>query len=527
MAAVLLVPPLRAAPSGRGDRSDRRTGTVLSGGRPVRQTGTAPSGGRLVLIQIDGLSLPQARRAMDEGRMPFLAKLERERGYVLRTLYSGLPASTAAMQAELFYGVKTAVPAYSFKTRADTAVKMTDWEAARRVEKALAKRGKPLLKGGSVYSSIYTGGAAESYFCAMSVRRGLDKPVFFARWLFGFLLRRPWEAAQVLARTFWEFVPGTLAVADGFFKGYEVGQEAYFIFKRVACVWLKEISTLGARRDMARGVPVIYVNFVGYDEAAHRRGPSTIYARRFLKGIDRKIKTLYSAAEKRGYEVWVLSDHGQEDAVPYVQVRREPFPEAVRDAVQPHLRREEEGAPPPELFFIDMKEWTINFFGFGHLMLKEADLWVISMGPLAHVYLPEGLSAAAVDALARDVVRKTGAPMALTTDGPGKALVYLADGRYVMPEDAEAVLGAHPFREEAARDLVALAHHPDAGRLVLCGWHGGTPLTLALEHGAHGGVGPNETSAFTLLPASVRLDGERGYHRPLDLRRAVFRFLES
>jgi hypothetical protein len=38
-------------------------------------------------------------------------------GYGLHTLYSGLPSSTPSVQAELFYGVKGAVPAFSFTDR--------------------------------------------------------------------------------------------------------------------------------------------------------------------------------------------------------------------------------------------------------------------------------------------------------------------------------------------------------------------------------------------------------------------------
>lgn len=496
---------------------------------PVPRLGAEepPAGGRLLLIQVDGLSMLQARRAMDEGRMPFLKKLESERGYRMRTMYTGMPSSTAAIQAELFYGVKTAVPAYGFKAHADDElVTMTSWQAAKDVEERLARDGAPLLKGGSVYSSIYTGGAAESYFCAMSARRGWDKPAFFARWMLRLLFYRPFGSLVVLARTFWEVVPAVGGVAEGVLRGYEFGQECYFIFKRVACVWLKEISALGARRDMAKGVPVVYVNFVGYDEASHRRGPSQIYARRFLKGIDRKIKSLHKWAEKRGYEVWVFSDHGQEDSVPYVKVHGRPLPAAVHELVRPYLPEAEGNLL--EFLSIDMKEWTINYFGFGDSTLKDADLWIISMGPLAHVYLPPGMSAAQVHALARDLIEKAGVSLVFSADGAGQALVYKPEGRFVLPLAADEVFGAHPFKRDLVDDVIALVRHPDAGRLIISGWGGSPPMTLALEHGAHGSVGPNETAAFTLLPGSVDIrSGTRGgdYLRPLDLRRAVLKKL--
>ncbi len=67
----------------------------------------------LVMIQVDGLAFNQLTRALRKRRMPFLRKLIRKRGYQLHTMYSGLPSSTPAVQAEIFYGIRCAVPAWS------------------------------------------------------------------------------------------------------------------------------------------------------------------------------------------------------------------------------------------------------------------------------------------------------------------------------------------------------------------------------------------------------------------------------
>ena len=76
----------------------------------------------LVLIQIDGLSLRQFNRALQKGHLPFLKSLMHREGYVMHLHYSGLPSNTPAVQAELFYGVKGAVPAFSFMDRASGKV---------------------------------------------------------------------------------------------------------------------------------------------------------------------------------------------------------------------------------------------------------------------------------------------------------------------------------------------------------------------------------------------------------------------
>jgi len=68
----------------------------------------------IVMIQVDGLSYNQLKQALKKKKMPFVRHLLKKEHYQLHHLYSGLPSSTPAVQAELFYGVKGAVPAFSF-----------------------------------------------------------------------------------------------------------------------------------------------------------------------------------------------------------------------------------------------------------------------------------------------------------------------------------------------------------------------------------------------------------------------------
>jgi len=128
----------------------------------------------LVMIQIDGLSQQQFERALERGEMPFLRRLLKREHYRVHAHYSGLPSTTPAVQAELFYGVAAAVPAFSYRDRESSAtVRMYEPEAASQVEARLAAAGgEALLGGGSAYSNTYTGGAAESHFCASAMGWG-------------------------------------------------------------------------------------------------------------------------------------------------------------------------------------------------------------------------------------------------------------------------------------------------------------------------------------------------------------------
>lgn len=80
---------------------------------------------------------------------------------------------------------------------------------------------------------------------------------------------------------------------------------------------------------------------------------------------------------------------------------------------------------------------------------------------------------------------------------------------------------------DALYDLIALAHHPDAGSLILFGWRSGSKrITFPSEHGAHAGFAPTETHAFALLPQDAPLPARaQRYLRPSDLKGAALHVL--
>ena len=60
--------------------------------------------------------------------------------------------------------------------------------------------------------------------------------------------------------------------------------EGVFPLVRVATnVVFREIATQGCLLDIYRGVPFVYLNYSGYDEVAHHRGPNSTYAKLMLR----------------------------------------------------------------------------------------------------------------------------------------------------------------------------------------------------------------------------------------------------
>src|SRR3954463_2625511 len=198
-----------------------------AGRRPRTASGTGEQPG-LLLIQIDGLARTQLERAIAARRMPFLRRLLRREGGRLHDFYPGLPSTTAAVQGELYYGVRAAVPAFSFYDRAKRrhgVMCSPDW--AKDAESGCAAQAEGLLSGGSSWSNIYTGGAAqeESHFCAASL--GLDDMWRTGKIgnIFMFILLHPFSTIMLVLLLTLELLLAAWDLLIGLFRGEKVVQE--------------------------------------------------------------------------------------------------------------------------------------------------------------------------------------------------------------------------------------------------------------------------------------------------------------
>lgn len=453
----------------------------------------------LVMVQIDGLSLTQFQRAIEDGHLPFLKSLLNKERYVRYPFCSGLPSNTPAVQGELFYGIKTCVPAFNFVDRTSgKPVKMFDTAYVAALEEHLKTQGHGLLAGGSAYSNIFTGGASEAHCCWAKIGwRGVwhaINPLIFP-FLFIFYI-------DIFVRTFFllivEVIIAVFECIRGTLKGRVFLKELESVYLRVlVCVSLREFITVGASMDIMRGLPVIHLNFLGYDEQAHARGPSSKFAHWSLKGIDDAIKRIDRVIKRsphRDYDLWVYSDHGQEKTEPYL----------IR-----HGCTLEEGVKK---------------------VFKGLEVVVTAMGPMGHIYAQQKLNKHDMDSLAQGLVREAHIPLVITRRGDNKISAWTQRGQFILPDESDEVFGGdHPFLSEVTKDILRACHHPDAGDFIILGWcQGEVPISFALEYGAHAGATIEETRAFALLPSDVYIEPDgNDYLRPIDLRKAVQNFLSQ
>ena len=429
------------------------------------------------MIQIDGLSLTQFQRALQKGHLPFLNSLLQKERYATHPFYSGLPSNTPAVQGEIFYGVKTCVPAFSFVDhKTGKSIKMSDTNYVTSLEAELKKQGCGLLAGGSSYSNIFAGGAKEAHCCWgnlgwSGVFHAINPLVFpFLMILYIDIFIRTFFllVIEVLIASF-ECIRGTL-------KGRSFMRELELIWLRVLiCISLREFVTAGASMDIRRGLPIIHLNFFGYDEQAHCRGPSSRFAHWSLQGVDDAIRRIERAIKQspyREYDLWIYSDHGQDKTVPYLIKNGCTLEEAVKK------------------IFIDPQAL------------------VTAMGPMGHVYAQKELKRSEIDFFAQKLVDEAKIPLVITCLGNNKACAWTKRGQFILPQESSQVFGEdHPFLSEVTEDILRACYHPDAGDFVILGWcKGETAISFAFEHGAHAGAGREETKGFALLPLDVNIE---------------------
>ena len=510
----------------------------------IRHLGLTPVEGHseepgLLLIQIDGLARRQLEAAIAKGTMPFLKRLRDHGHYAMHTFYPGMPSTTPSVQGELYYGVRAGVPSFSFLHRESKRIALMfrpEW--AKKIEAGFQEKAEGLLKGGSSWSNIYSGGAApeETHFCGSSIGFGDMWRTGKIRNIFVFILFHIPSALKIAGLLLVELAISIPQAVRGVFRGQWLSRELGMVMSRTFIgVGLRELITIGGQIDVTRGLPAVHVNFLGYDELAHRRGPGSVFAHWSLNGIDRAIKNLYRAAHRsprRDYHVWIFSDHGQERARSFATEFPGGVEKIIADCLELARTRDPawqahapEGVHAPEFLRNPRAERELARALAAEVLTENATkpFSVVAPGPVGHVYFTAPMDDAQKRALSRCLVNHGKIPGVLHRDVAGRVTWFHEKGETAVPEDAHQLLSGHPepLRAKIALDLVTFCENANAGDLILLGWGANGAWTFAAERGAHAGPGLDETQGFLLVPPGTRLPAHStDFVRPADVRAA-------
>ncbi len=515
--------------------------------RAVRRLrlGQAPSlgGRRFLIVQIDGLSRAVLEQGLAEGRMPFLRRLLTRHGYRMEPMTVGLPTSTPAFQLSAMYGVRPDIPGFHYHDkRRRSDVYFPRGGDAAWVEQTQAAGRRGILAGGSAYGCVFTGGAVNNLWSFAVLKRPTARGVLRA---FSAVVVLAWIMVKATALTLFELSRAVLRfIAD------PVGESRrgwkWLAIKIGVSVWVRQLFTLAAARDVYAGVPAIYVNYIDYDVFAHAYGPRHRRALRALRGVDRSIHQLWRTVRRvseHRYDFYVLSDHGQLHCIPYVELQGRRLDRVLIDELlapagaevvspaAPHGRRLAGGikalrrAQAPGMWqrFLNYLEQD-----FPRLMgeLPEAHerngVRVIAAGPNAFVYFlesPDALGLEWIDqrwpGLADDVSRSRGIGFVLarSTVGP---ICIVRGKRFRLDRDEAGPFSARPDRALVlayVRDLMAM---PSAGDLVIYGHDASDGnISYVPETGAHAGASSDELYTFVVCGRGITLPTPIGH--PVEL----------
>jgi type I phosphodiesterase/nucleotide pyrophosphatase len=494
---------------------------------------------RLLIVQIDGLSRSVLAQGLAEGHMPFLRRRLDRGEWRLRPMVVGMPTSTPAFQMAAMYGVRPDIPGFHFhdKRRREDVYFPRAGDAALVEERQAAGR-RGIVNGGSSYGCVFTGGAADNLFNFAMIKRPTGTGM--VRAISNFVVLA-WVLVKALALTAVELGRALLRLLADPVGEWHRGFKSLAI-KVAISVWVRQLFNLAASRDIYRGVPAIYVNYLDYDVFSHAYGPRHRRALRALRRVDRSLRQLWRVSRRvpeHRYDMYVLSDHGQAHCTPFENLpgRRRiermlfedvftdptvrevtPARPAGRHRLASGIKAYRSGRAPGvfQRFFNYLEDdfpWVLG-------ELKEArerdNVRVIAAGPNAFVYFvdtPEPLTIQQIEdrwpALGETLSRCRGIGYVLArgNDGPvcfwrGKRYRLSASdpGPFAARDDAAAVVSG-------IGDLMAM---PSAGDLVLYGIDAAEGnVSFIAEIGAHAGPSQDELHTFVIgatqapLPESI------------------------
>jgi hypothetical protein len=490
---------------------------------------------RLLIIQIDGLSRSVLEQGLAGGRLPFLRKLLQGGDSRLRPMAVGMPTSTPAFQMAAMYGVRPDIPGFHYhdkRQREDVYFPRAGDAALVEERQAAGRRG--IVHGGSTYGCVFTGGATDNLYSFAMIKRpsgtGVVRAVSNFVVLAWVLVKGLTLTAIELGRAFLRLLADPVGEWKRGFKSLAI--------KVGISVWVRQLFNLAVSRDIYRGVPAIYVNYLDYDVFSHAYGPRHRRALRALRRVDRSIHHLWRVCRRvpeHRYDVYVLSDHGQAHCIPFDKVaggrriERMLFDDVFTDAstreVTPArpagrhrlasgIKAYRSGRAPGvfQRFFNYLEDdfpWVLG-------ELKEArerdNVRVIAAGPNAFVYFlddPQPLTIQKIEdrrpGLGEMLSRCPGIGYVLARSDEGAVCFWRGKRYRLSPTDP----GPFATRADSAivvaglTDLMAM---PSAGDLVLYGIDAAEGnVSFIAETGAHAGPSEDELHTFIIGPAGAAL----------------------
>jgi hypothetical protein len=301
--------------------------------RRARKITPAPKTG-LLIVQIDGLSAPLLNWMVLAGNLPNIGGWIRNGRHSMVGWHTGVPSTTPASQAGILHGGSRQIPAFRWYEKETGRVMVTNrGRDAAEIETRISTGRGLLADSGVSISNNWSGDAERSELvfsrAALPSNRSRGYVRFFSS---------PQGAARGLV----------LCVAEMVKELHQARRQrarhlvprvkrggAYIFLRAITNVLLRDLNVSLITDELVKGTPVIYCDFVDYDEVAHYAGPTRAESLQTLEGLDRVLGALQRIIDilPHSYEIVVLSDHGQSQGSTFLQRYGRTLTEVVDDLV--------------------------------------------------------------------------------------------------------------------------------------------------------------------------------------------------
>jgi uncharacterized membrane protein YvlD (DUF360 family) len=520
----------------------------------------------VLVIQVDGLPYPLLAAQVRAGTMTTLSRWIRSGSHRMMEWTAQLPSQTSTSQAGLLHGNNDGIPAFRWYEKDRRYLMVSNKPAdAAEIESRISDGNGLLANGGASIDNMFSGDATiprltMSMLNSEKDRAGRDRSIYY------FLLN-PYSIGRTVVRTLGELLKEVYQAFQQRRRRIEPRMHRGLKFaglRATTNVVLRDLNHALVSEQMLCGTPVIYVDFVDYDDIAHHTGPERVEALQSLFGIDRSIARLEALVPDcpRPYHFVIVSDHGQSQGATFRQrygetiedwLRRRIGAETTKTATKPTeeagrlstVLTEASSAPgaTAALGRAAMKGRTDadGRVAVGNLKEEAAevetptealpDLVVVGSGNLGLVYF--GVSEArmtmeeieaAFPGMLAELVAHEGIGLAMMRTADGHAMAVGARGRHdlttgeVTGEDPLTPYGPDAGDQLRHEDGIA-----NVGDIVLISRiDPGTEEVAAFEEliGSHGGLGGWQTRPCLVYPAEWaepdgRLIGAPAVHRQL------------
>jgi membrane protein DedA with SNARE-associated domain/uncharacterized membrane protein YvlD (DUF360 family) len=292
---------------------------VARRGTPEDMPPDTPPG--VIFLQVDGLGYDTVRRAVRDGDMPTLAAWLNDGSHALDMWQTDWSSQTGAAVSGILHGNNHDILGFRwYEKDRDHVMACAHPRDAAEIERRHSDGNGLLSGGGAGHGNLFTGDADHVSMTMSAVpvlpkeiRRGHNERTgdgYFAYFARPVNLLRTFGSALVdVVRELWASSSQRRANVRPRVKRGGL----YPLARPGTTVITRDVVVSAIIEDILAGRPVVYADFLGYDEVAHHSGIERFDALAVLRAIDQQIGRLRRATRlgPRDYHLVVLSDHGQ------------------------------------------------------------------------------------------------------------------------------------------------------------------------------------------------------------------------